>query len=80
MVWIRIIFFALFSYNVFSDELSSEELIYFNFLDLNDDKYISTDEIDKSTAIIFQLIDKNNDKKLSYDELNELKKIIKLLR
>ena len=41
MVWIRLIFLLLFSFNLQSNELTEQELKYFNFLDLNNDKFIS---------------------------------------
>ena len=79
MVWIRLIFLLLFSFNLQSNELTEQELQYFNFLDLNNDKFISIEEIGNSTNILFQLIDSNQDKKISHDELKELKRIIELL-
>ena len=71
MVWIRLIFLLLFSFNLQSNELTEQELQYFNFLDLNNDKFISIEEINNSTNILFQLIDSNQDKKISHDELNK---------
>ena len=79
MVWVRLIFLILFSFNAYSNELTQQELQYFNFLDLNNDQYISIDEINKSIDILFQLIDSNQDNKISHDELKELKRIIELL-
>ena len=79
MVWIRLIFLLLFSFNLQSNELTEQELQYFNFLDLNNDMFISIEEINNSTNILFQLIDSNQDKKISHDELKELKRIIELL-
>ena len=79
MVWIRFIFLILFSFKVYSNELTEQELQYFNFLDLNNDKYISIDEINNSFEILFQLIDSNQDNKISHDELKELKRIFELL-
>ena len=79
MVWIRLIFLLLFSFNLQSNELTEQELQYFNFLDLNNDNFISIEEINNSTNILFQLIDSNQDKKISHDELKELKRIIELL-
>ena len=79
MVWIRLIFLLLFSFNLQSNELTEQELQYFNILDLNNDKFISIEEINNSTNILFQLIDSNQDKKISHDELKELKRIIELL-
>ena len=65
MVWIRLIFLLLFSFNLQSNELTEQELQYFNFLDLNNDKFISIEEIGNSTNILFQLIDSNQDKKIN---------------
>ena len=79
MVWIRLIFLLFFSFSLQSNELTEQELRYFNFLDLNNDKFISIEEIGNSTNILFQLIDSNQDKKISHDELKELKRIIELL-
>ena len=72
-----IIFYPLF---VHSKEVSSLEKLYFNFLDLNNDKYISYEEINQSINIVFQLIDKNQDHKVSLEEVNELKEIIELMK
>ena len=79
MVWIRLIFLLFFSFSLQSNELTEQELQYFNFLDLNNDNFISIEEINNSTNILFQLIDSNQDKKISHDELKELKRIIELL-
>ena len=79
MVWIRLIFLLFFSFGLQSNELTEQELQYFNFLDLNNDKFISIEEINNSKNILFQLIDSNQDKKISHDELKELKRIIELL-
>jgi len=80
MVWLRIIFIALFSFKAVANELNSQELEYFSFLDLNSDNFISLEEIDQSINIIFKLIDINQDKKISINEINELKNIINLLK
>ena len=76
MVWLKIILFTLFFTQLFAQELNSEEKSYFNFLDLNNDNYISYDEIDNSIRIVFQLIDKDKDMKISLEELEDLKSII----
>ena len=47
MVWLRLIFLLFLSFQVNSNELTEQELQYFNFLDLNNDKYISVEEINK---------------------------------
>ena len=79
MVWIRLVVLLFFSFGLQSNELTEQELRYFNFLDLNNDNFISIEEINNSTNILFQLIDSNQDKKISHDELKELKRIIELL-
>ena len=76
MVWLNIILFTLFCTQLFAQELNSQEKSYFNFLDLNNDNYISYDEIDNSIRIVFQLIDKDKDMKISFEELEDLKSII----
>ena len=77
MVWLKIIFFIFFtSFTLFADELSEEEIQYFNFLDLNNDDFISLDEIDQSVNLIFQLIDIDKNGKISKNEISELKKVI----
>ena len=62
-----------------SEELNEQERTYFNFIDLNNDKFISFDEINKSLQLIFQLVDENLDGKLSQEEIMELKNIIESL-
>ena len=57
MVWVRLIFLILFSFNAYSNELTQQELQYFNFLDLNNDQYISIDEINKSIDILLDSAD-----------------------
>jgi hypothetical protein len=68
-----------YSINIQSSELNLQEKIYFNFLDLNNDKKISFDEISKSIELIFQLIDEDQDGNISEEEIIELKNIIKSL-
>ena len=84
MVWIKILslsilllFLSKFTY---SNELSEEEEMYFNFADLNNDGIISYEEIEQSLNIMFQIIDQNQDNKISKNEINELKNIIYSLR
>ena len=81
MVWIKLILiiFPFFS-SAYAYNLSDDELNYFNFIDLNNDGFVSLDEISQSTRIIFQLVDTNNDKKISIIELKELKQIIELMK
>ena len=62
-----------------AEMLNAEEMIYFNFIDLNNDKFISFDEINKSLQLIFQLVDENLDGKISQEEIMELKSIIESL-
>tara|TARA_Y100001970_G_scaffold292316_1_gene433091 strand:+ start:407 stop:655 length:249 start_codon:yes stop_codon:yes gene_type:complete len=82
MVWIKVFFFIFFIFtkNTHSNELSNDELMYFNFFDLNNDEFISVNEINETTNILFQLIDINKDNKISKDELLELKKIFDFLK
>ena len=75
---IIIIFYPLFILH--SNELQDLEKMYFNFLDLNNDNYISYEEVNKATNLVFQLIDKDQDGKISVEELGELKEIIELIK
>ena len=76
---ILFIFVIFYSFILKSNELTDQERIYFNFLDLNNDKVISLEELDQSFKIIFQLIDLNKDGNLSELEIIELKSIIESL-
>ncbi len=84
MVWLNriIIFLFLFFYsaNLLSKELNNDEMMYFNFIDLNNDNQISLSEIEQSISIIFQIIDFNQDGSISMSEISELKNIIDSLR
>ena len=82
MVWIKIffLFLLLHSSNAYSTELNEEELMYFNFIDLNNDGDISYEEIEQSVNLLFQIIDLNQDNKISQNEINELKGIIESLK
>ena len=62
-----------------SEELNNQEKLFFNFIDLNNDKSISLDEVNQSIRIIFQLIDKNKDEILNEEEIIELKNILESL-
>ena len=42
---------------IHSNELNNLEKMYFNFLDLNNDNYISYEEVSQSISLVFQLID-----------------------
>ncbi len=82
MVWIKILFLFILSYSTtaYSSELNTEEEMYFNFVDLNNDGVISYEEIEKSLNVLFQIIDLNQDNKISQNEINELKSIIESLK
>ena len=84
MVWIKIFFLflllLLYSSIAYSSELSEEEVMYFNFVDLNNDGVISYEEIEQSLNLLFQIIDLNQDNKISQNEINELKGIIESLK
>ena len=75
---IIIIFYPLLV--IHSKELNNLEKMYFNFLDLNNDNYISYDEVSQSISLVFQLIDKDQDGKISVSEISELKEIIELMK
>ena len=75
---IIIIFYPLLV--IHSKELNNLEKMYFNFLDLNNDNYISYDEVSQSISLFFQLIDKDQDGKISVSEISELKEIIELIK
>ena len=81
---VKLIYLILLTINlplfvVQAEELNNQERVYFNFIDLNNDKYISFDEINKSLQLIFQLVDENFDGKISEEEIMELKSIIESL-
>ena len=82
MVWIKIFFLFLLLYSsiAYSSGLNEEEEMYFNFVDLNNDGFISYEEIAQSLNLLFQIIDLNQDNKISQNEINELKDIIETLR
>ena len=65
---------------IHSKELNNLEKMYFNFLDLNNDNYISYEEVNQAISLIFQLIDKDQDSKISLEEISELKEIIELMK
>ena len=65
---------------IHSKELNNLEKMYFNFLDLNNDNYISYEEVSQSISLVFQLIDKDQDGKISVAEISELKEIIELIK
>ena len=81
---VKLIYLILFTINlplfvVQAEELNNQERFYFNFIDLNNDKFISFDEINISLQLIFQLVDENLDGKISQEEIMELKSIIESL-
>ena len=84
MVWINniiiVLFLFFYSVNLYSNELSEDELVYFNFIDLNNDKQISFSEIEQSVSLIFQIVDLNQDGYISKSEINELKNLIDSLK
>ena len=76
---VRLIYFILFlftSFNLLSEELSSQEKLIFSFIDTDNNKSISIDEINKSIMIIFTLIDDNQDGSISDQEIIGLKILI----
>ena len=82
---VRLIFLVLIIYfyslfKIHSEELDKQEILFFNFLDLNNDNYISYEEVNQSISLIFQLIDKDQDNKISTEEISELKEIIELMK
>ncbi len=83
MVWINrtiLLFFLLFSSNLYSNDLNDDEKMYFNFIDLNNDDQISLLEINQSISLIFQIVDFNQDGFISKPEISELKNIIDSLK
>ena len=75
MVWIKIFFLFLLLYSsiAYSSELNEEEEMYFNFVDLNNDGFISYEEIEQSLNLLFQIIDLNQDNKISVNEISLIK-------
>ena len=65
---------------IHSKELNNLEKMYLNFLDLNNDNFVSYEEVNQSISLIFQLIDKDQDNKISTEEISELKEIIELMK
>ena len=80
MVWLKIIFLVLFSFNLNAQTLSDEELIFFEFIDFNNDNLISFEEIENSLKIVFKIIDLNQDNYISTNEIDELKNIYNLMK
>ena len=85
MVWLIrlhfiILFFLAFSRIINADDLSSEEKMLFNFVDLDNDDRLSSMEINQSINLIFQLVDINRDGFISKTEIIELKNIINSLK
>ena len=79
---VRIIFFIfifIYPFHIYGDELTTQEKIVFNFIDLDNDKNISIEEINKLILLIFQLIDEDKSGKISESEIKELKNIIESL-
>ena len=85
MVWLirlqfTILFFLTFSKITNADDLSSEEKMLFNFVDLDNDNRLSSLEIDQSINLIFQIVDINRDGFISNNEIIELRNIINSLK
>ena len=77
---VRLVLIIFFLYNsVFAEELNKDELFYYDFLDTNNDNFITFEEINTHINLIFFLVDENNDKKISKEEIINLKKIIESL-
>ena len=76
---ILFIFIIFFSFHLFSEELTTQEKVFFSFIDLNKDKNLSLEEFNLSIKLIFQLIDENQDGNISELEIMELKNFIDLL-
>ena len=74
-----IIILFLTSFSVLADNLTKEEKIYFNFIDLNNDNQISLKEADQIIKLIFQLLDTNRDNIITKEEILELKNIVESL-
>ena len=74
---ITIFFIFLYSFNLFGNELTNEEKLFFNFADLNKDKSLSLDELNYSLKLIFQILDENHDLSISEIEIIEFKNLIK---
>ena len=71
------IFLFLFPKISLSEELTDQEKLLFNFVDLNKDANISFEEMGKLNELFFQLLDKNQDGNISELEIIELKYILK---
>jgi len=85
MVWLIrlhfiILVFLLFSKITNADDLTDDEKMVFNFVDLDNDDRLSSMEIDQSINLIFQLVDINKDGFISKTEIIELKNIINSLK
>ena len=80
MVWLKLIFFIIISFSLKAENTQNIHDTYFNFLDLNNDGYVSHEEIEQIKNIVFELIDINNDNKISSEELDELNKIVNLFQ
>ena len=74
-----LVILTLISFNTLADSLTKEEIIYFNFIDLNNDDQISFQEADQIIKLIFQLLDINRDNTINKKEILELKNIIESL-
>ena len=71
-----ILILLLINFSIVAKSLTTEESLYFNFIDLNNDEKISYEEANQVLQIIFQLLDNNGDNIISKDEILELNNII----
>ena len=74
-----IIILFLINFSTLAENLTKEESIYFNFIDLNNDNQISEQEANKIIKLIFQLLDINGDNIITKEEILELNNIIEFL-
>ena len=73
---IIIIFIFFLPFSSFAEKLTEQEILFFNFIDLNKDNNLSYEEINRSIKLFFQLIDENKDSNISELEIIKLKEII----
>ena len=71
-----ILILLLINFSIVAKSLTTEESLYFNFIDLNNDEKISYEEANQVLQIIFQLLDNNGDNIITKDEILELNNII----
>ena len=85
MVWLKLIFFILISFSLKAENTQNIHDTYFNFLDLNNDGYVSHEEIEQikniNTTLLLEpdneeamfILIKYELKKSNYSKVNELK-------